>query len=45
MALNFTKLVGLLVLLHASFSIMKYRKHLILNHNQSDFVIPLDVYY
>lgn len=39
----FTKLIGFVFLIHAGYSLMKYRKYLIFNDRAEEFSIPLDV--
>ena len=43
MALNIKKLIGFIFLIHAGYSIMKYRKFLTFNNRIDDFSIPIDV--
>ncbi|KAL4429498.1 hypothetical protein ABPG74_001343 [Tetrahymena malaccensis] len=41
--INFFKVIGFLFLIHAGYSLMKYRKYLTFNDRADEFSIPLDI--
>lgn len=38
-----SKIAGFVLMIHATFSLVRYRKHLIFNDQADQFTIPLDV--
>jgi len=43
MSFNLKKIVGFLLLIHAGYSLMRYRKYLTFKNRMEDFSIPFDV--